>query len=594
MSSGIPLQRKLTIGASDDPLEKEADRVADQVMSMPANPSPTRAPLQIQRFSGQTSGSAGAAHPSVERVLANPGRPLEPGLRQDMESRFGYDFSHVRVHFGEAAEQSARDIDAKAYTVGHNIVLASRPPASGTREGQRLMAHELAHVVQQGFGGQQQIVQLKEKEPEPVEVAQKEAFAAVELIESNWKNVSSVGASYDLLKPWLAKGNEVVRLLRVHTGAAFEAVRSKRVGAAYQAYLLALKTDKITYDYVSWHVVAYANLLSLESAVNRLIDSFDHDARKFTGRANAEKIVRQLKNAISGLKANSARDLGLVRTDIPLVVDRGSTLEFTITVTSSAVEGAGKVFERRTAEVRELQSGIQQSVDVVTLFLDNARQEGFEQAVEAVEDFYRIREILKGGKESEKKNPGKPKEEQKPDIPIVPRIPLPIDDEKRRKRKECRTDPCQDPLPIKWPRILPEPSKTRRPLIRTPSGDDNLEPDHRSKPQRDLNKEIREHRDKGLPPPRPCFDDDVEPNKSYDAHHRHPLFLGGAEDTVNLCALDTDYHTRGHRELYHQEDMLNDAIWIACKVCEGNLRRHPAQQSYESTGRKGKRVPGGI
>ena len=71
---------------------------------------------RIERFSGQPNGPANAT--SVDRVLAEPGAPLEPALRQDMEQRFGRDFSQVRVHSGSAAEQSARDVDARAYTVG--------------------------------------------------------------------------------------------------------------------------------------------------------------------------------------------------------------------------------------------------------------------------------------------------------------------------------------------------------------------------------------------------------------------------------------------------------------------------------------------
>jgi len=66
-----------------------------------------------------------------------------------MEQRFGHDFSRVRVHAGGAAEQSARDVNANAYTVGHNIVFGSGRFSPGTNEGRRLLAHELTHVVQQ-------------------------------------------------------------------------------------------------------------------------------------------------------------------------------------------------------------------------------------------------------------------------------------------------------------------------------------------------------------------------------------------------------------------------------------------------------------
>lgn len=72
------LQRKFAIGASNDPLEQEADRVADQVMAAPAHSPVSGTPPRIQRFAGQRTGQMDAAA-SVDQALASPGRPLEPG-----------------------------------------------------------------------------------------------------------------------------------------------------------------------------------------------------------------------------------------------------------------------------------------------------------------------------------------------------------------------------------------------------------------------------------------------------------------------------------------------------------------------------------
>lgn len=145
----LPLQRKLSIGASNDPLEQEADRVADQVMAAPQHSAVNATAPHIQRFTGHASEGANAAPDSVDRVLSGSGRPLEPALRQDMEQRFGHDFSQVRVHTGSVAEQSARDVNANAYTAGRNIVFGAGRFSPGTYEGRRLIAHELTHVVQQ-------------------------------------------------------------------------------------------------------------------------------------------------------------------------------------------------------------------------------------------------------------------------------------------------------------------------------------------------------------------------------------------------------------------------------------------------------------
>jgi Domain of unknown function (DUF4157) len=143
------LQRKLTIGASNDPLELEADRIADRVLATPANPTISTAPPRIQRSTGQTTEQADVAPASVDRVLSSPGRPLETSLQQDMGQRFGHDFSRVRVHTGDEAARSAQEVNASAYTTGHKIVFGAGQFAPETHEGRLLIAHELTHVVQQ-------------------------------------------------------------------------------------------------------------------------------------------------------------------------------------------------------------------------------------------------------------------------------------------------------------------------------------------------------------------------------------------------------------------------------------------------------------
>ncbi len=85
----------------------------------------------------------------IPEVLASPGEPLEPGLRGQMELRFGHDFGKVRVHRGGRAAASAEAVRARAFTVGNEIVLGSAAAEPGTRWSLPLLGHELAHVVQQ-------------------------------------------------------------------------------------------------------------------------------------------------------------------------------------------------------------------------------------------------------------------------------------------------------------------------------------------------------------------------------------------------------------------------------------------------------------
>lgn len=109
-----------------------------------AKPAREKAPRTVKR-SFVASSFAG-----VESVLQGGGVPLEPNLRSHMERGFGYDFHNVRVHCGPLAEKSAHDMGARAYAVGRHVVFDRGEYQPDDVAGQRLIAHELAHVVQQG------------------------------------------------------------------------------------------------------------------------------------------------------------------------------------------------------------------------------------------------------------------------------------------------------------------------------------------------------------------------------------------------------------------------------------------------------------
>lgn len=85
----------------------------------------------------------------VQQVLRSPGQPLDPATRAFMEPRFGHDFSRVRVHSDKSAAESTKAVNALAYTVGRDVVFGTAQYAPGTPAGRHLIAHELAHVVQQ-------------------------------------------------------------------------------------------------------------------------------------------------------------------------------------------------------------------------------------------------------------------------------------------------------------------------------------------------------------------------------------------------------------------------------------------------------------
>jgi hypothetical protein len=161
-----------------DALEQEADRIAEQVLRMPQpelqdDPDAHESTgLRLSRYASSSAESSPEVPPIVHDVVRSPGEPLDPATRAFMEPRFGQDFSRVRVHSGSAAEQSARGVDAQAYAVGHDIVFGAGRFAPGTHEGRRLIAHELAHVVQQTGGTRSASVALKRQrfgsDPDPI------------------------------------------------------------------------------------------------------------------------------------------------------------------------------------------------------------------------------------------------------------------------------------------------------------------------------------------------------------------------------------------------------------------------------------------
>lgn len=159
---GLGIQTKVKVGPANDPFEQEADQVAETVMRLPTNEpvSATAADASVQRTCsaceqkddkqaiirrhsiGREGGDAeGLSHGK----LTQGGSALSPGVRNFFESRFGRDFSSVRVHTGSQSHALNTGLNSHAFTYGSHIWLANGDAAGPSP----LMAHELAHVVQQ-------------------------------------------------------------------------------------------------------------------------------------------------------------------------------------------------------------------------------------------------------------------------------------------------------------------------------------------------------------------------------------------------------------------------------------------------------------
>ena len=170
--SPIRLQPKLSIGAVNDPMEYEADAMADKVMSMHELPSVAagnaggiqrkcshfeeeekvqRKPLAsfIQRKESSSGIVASDAVSNQINASKGSGSSMDSNTQSFMQSRFGADFSDVKIHTGGEAIQMNRELNAKAFTVGNDIYFNEGQYNPGSGEGKHLLAHELTHTVQQ-------------------------------------------------------------------------------------------------------------------------------------------------------------------------------------------------------------------------------------------------------------------------------------------------------------------------------------------------------------------------------------------------------------------------------------------------------------
>lgn len=187
----VEIQSKLTVNTPGDIYEQEADRFADQIMRMPEvelrrkcacgggcpecqsqteQLSRKTEQLQVKRIQENDRGG-NVTPPIVNEVLHSSGQPLDAQTRDFMESRFGYDFSRVRVHTDDQAVKSAQAVNARAYTVGQNIAFGERQYSPQTLEGRRLLAHELTHVVHQTGGSPQGVPMLQRQDEGAAEPA---------------------------------------------------------------------------------------------------------------------------------------------------------------------------------------------------------------------------------------------------------------------------------------------------------------------------------------------------------------------------------------------------------------------------------------
>jgi Domain of unknown function (DUF4157)/Protein-glutamine gamma-glutamyltransferase len=215
-----PVQPKLKVGSTTDPLEAEADRAADQVMRTPDSAAGTLQrkcaacadeDTKVHTKNNGHAEAEGNAPPIVSQALGSPGQALDAKTRSFFEQRFDADFSQVRLHSDSLAAQSADAVHARAYATGNHIVLGAGESASPSR----LLAHELAHVVQQQGTG---AANARRQSPAPQPVAHEGNQAALRRLSRSPSRIQpqlAIGAVSD---PLNADGS-ARRVMRTHDSA---------------------------------------------------------------------------------------------------------------------------------------------------------------------------------------------------------------------------------------------------------------------------------------------------------------------------------------------------------------------------------------
>jgi hypothetical protein len=167
-SKSVKLQTKLTVNTPGDIYEQEADQVTEQVMRM-AKPENSVSDNEDEEGVVQRKVTPQSA-PITNTDLTVPdnfhdqlgsGNTLDPTTRSFFESRFNHDFSHVQVHTDSKAATLAQALNARAYTVGQDIIFGAGQYTAGTTDSKRLLAHELTHILQQEGGYSPRAVQRK-------------------------------------------------------------------------------------------------------------------------------------------------------------------------------------------------------------------------------------------------------------------------------------------------------------------------------------------------------------------------------------------------------------------------------------------------
>ena len=564
------IQTKLRISRPGDKYEREADRVAQQVMLKP-EPRVQRQvepELQKQDKTIQAKPIAGQTMPVIQRraepeleeeepiqakhrpgrapnwtsdlsarihSLGGGGRALPESVKAYFEPRFGYDFSKVRVHNDSRAAETARALNARAFTLGREIIFDSGQYLPGTNSGKRLLGHELTHTVQQAG---------------EIQDAHR---TATDTINSNSRSGFQTAEPSDLRTMMTsARTKTAIQISRQvrdagpedppKTDDQYECL--KRLGACGVPGGLPdlSKINEKCRDETKYKgediTLTEAECMSPQdmiSEVLKIIEQLQKDLdRPGLDAAKRKKIQSKIDEFNKGawnlctsyLSKKDCKEFS-PHPSLNLLVKQA---------------GHGAVLSRGAIAFAAL-------IVWIFFFQDPVRRE---QTRKALNDLHsRIQSWKKGPEPLTSPTP----------IPIKPEPPT--KEKKRRRRRRRRKE-----YPICWPEQFGPPTQTR--FVRKKVGGVR---DYKEQKQARMQLRWRNIRD-------PDFDDRI-----YHVHHVIPLFLGGADNLgTNALTLYGTIHLKGHRVLRKQPQMLKPPRPL--KPLDPDIYKHPGGTRYFLAGYK--------
>lgn len=233
------------------------------------------------------------------RVVAGPGQALHPAVSGEMSHRFGVDFSAVRVHADDAAAQSARSVGAAAYALGSHLVFGAGNYAPQSASGRQLLAHELAHVVQQSRGGSALDAELRA-----------DAAAAQALGGTNGVSLDALGGAPVSLQaqpdPSLAAGPEALaEISQTTTTLSDFALNSATLTAAHQEKIKTLAWS------IKMHLGIRVNANATLHVTGHTDTSGGESLNQALGQKRAEAVQAALREALTAEGVTDAQIVAL-------------------------------------------------------------------------------------------------------------------------------------------------------------------------------------------------------------------------------------------------------------------------------------------